>query len=402
MKTKRIVSFRQAARFEMRGVAFILFLCALLSLSACSQKEPRPSIPLITSEPPTTARPTEPPDAKLDKMISDMTLEEKVGQMFFARCPDTNAEEAVSQYHIGGYVLFGQDFFNKTKEEVVGNIQSYQQAADIPLLIGVDEEGGDVVRVSDNMYFSDTPFASPKNNYLSGGWDAVQTTETAKAEMLTSIGVNVNLAPVCDVVSDPNAFMYSRSFSDKTDEVSEFVTKVVSIASEHHLGSVLKHFPGYGNNVDTHTGIAVDERELGDLQTNDLPPFQKGIDAGADCVMVSHNIVNCWDSKTPASLSPTVHQYLRKDMKFDGVIITDYLVMEAITQYTGSDTSAVAAAKCGNDMLCCSDLETQYPAVLSAVQNGDIPEKQVDESVKRILKWKQKLGLISEKTSDRP
>ena len=400
MKTKRIVSFRQAARFEMRGVAFILFLCALLSLSACSQKEPRPSIPLITSEPPTTARPTEPPDAKLDKMISDMTLEEKVGQMFFARCPDTNAAEAVSQYHIGGYVLFGQDFFNKTKEEVVGNIQSYQQAADIPLLIGVDEEGGDVVRVSDNMYFSDTPFASPKNNYLSGGWDAVQTTETAKAEMLTSIGVNVNLAPVCDVVSDPNAFMYSRSFSDKTDEVSEFVTKVVSIASEHHLGSVLKHFPGYGNNVDTHTGIAVDERELGDIQTNDLPPFQKGIDAGADCVMVSHNIVNCWDSKTPASLSPTVHKYLRKDMKFDGVIITDDLVMEAITQYTGSDTSAVAAAKCGNDMLCCSDLETQYPAVLSAVQNGDIPEKQVDESVKRILKWKQKLGLISEKTSD--
>ena len=400
MKTKRIVSFRQAARFEMRGVAFILFLCALLSLSACSQKEPRPSIPLITSEPPTTARPTEPPDAKLDKMISDMTLEEKVGQMFFARCPDTNAAEAVSQYHIGGYVLFGQDFFNKTKEEVVGNIQSYQQAADIPLLIGVDEEGGDVVRVSDNMYFSDTPFASPKNNYLSGGWDAVQTTETAKAEMLTSIGVNVNLAPVCDVVSDPNAFMYSRSFSDKTDEVSEFVTKVVSIASEHHLGSVLKHFPGYGNNVDTHTGIAVDERELGDIQTNDLPPFQKGIDAGADCVMVSHNIVNCWDSKTPASLSPTVHKYLRKDMKFDGVIITDDLVMEAITQYTGSDTSAVAAAKCGNDRLCCSDLETQYPAVLSAVQNGDIPEKQVDESVKRILKWKQKLGLISEKTSD--
>lgn len=387
MKSKRIISA-------------LLCLGMALSFCACSQKEPRPSIPLITSAPATTAPATKPQEDPIEKLITDMTLEEKVGQMFFARCPDTNAVESVSQYHIGGYVLFGQDFLNKTKEEVVGNIKSYQEAAAIPLLIGVDEEGGDVVRVSDNMYFSDAPFASPKNTYLNGGWDAVQTTETTKAQLLTSIGVNVNLAPVCDVVSDPNAFMYSRSFSDNKDEVSTYVTKVLSIASQNHLGSVLKHFPGYGNNVDTHTGVAIDERPLSELQTNDLPPFQTGIDAGADCVMVSHNIVNCWDKKTPASLSKAAHRYLRENMKFNGVIITDDLVMEAITQYTGADTSAVAAAKCGNDMLCCSDLGTQYPALLKAVKNGEIPEKQINDSVRRILQWKKNLGLIATKTTD--
>ena len=335
-------------------------------------------------------------DAKkiIQTVVHNMTLEEKVGQLFFARCPDVNAVESVSQYHLGGYVLFGQDFFNKTKEEIVSTIKSYQDASKIPMLIGTDEEGGDVVRVSDNMYLSDTPFDSPKNVYLNGGWEAIETTETKKVQLLKSLGVNVNLAPVCDVVSDPNAFMYSRSFSDNVSDVNTFVTKAVTIAGNNHVGSVLKHFPGYGNNTDTHTGVAVDERELSELEKTDLQPFKTGIEKGADCILVSHNIVNCMDNKYPASLSAAVHKYIRETMKFDGVVITDDLVMEAITQYTGSDSSAVFAVKNGNDMLCCSDLDTQYNAVLKAVKNSEITEEQIDKSVKRILLWKQKLGLI--------
>ena len=330
----------------------------------------------------------------VEDLLKQMTLEEKVGQLFFARCPDVNAVESVSQYHLGGYVLFGQDFFNKTKEDIVSTIKSYQDASKIPMLIGTDEEGGDVVRVSDNMYLSDTPFDSPKNVYLNGGWEAIETTETKKVQLLKSLGVNVNLAPVCDVVSDPNAFMYSRSFSDNVSDVNTFVTKAVTIAGNNHVGSVLKHFPGYGNNTDTHTGVAVDERELSELEKTDLQPFKTGIEKGADCILVSHNIVNCMDNKYPASLSAAVHKYIRETMKFDGVVITDDLVMEAITQYTGSDSSAVFAVKNGNDMLCCSDLDTQYNAVLKAVKNSEITEEQIDKSVKRILLWKQKLGLI--------
>ena len=375
-------------------LSLVVTVCVVITLCACSQHEKRESIPLITEATTTVAPTTVPPVDKVKEIMKGMTIEEKVGQLFFARCPDVNAVESVSQYHLGGYVLFGQDFFNKTKEEIVSTIKSYQDASKIPMLIGTDEEGGNVVRVSDNMYLSDTPFDSPKNVYLNGGWEAIETTETKKVQLLKSLGVNVNLAPVCDVVSDPNAFMYSRSFSDNVSDVNTFVTKAVTIAGNNHVGSVLKHFPGYGNNTDTHTGVAVDERELSELEKTDLQPFKTGIEKGADCILVSHNIVNCMDNKYPASLSAAVHKYIRETMKFDGVVITDDLVMEAITQYTGSDSSAVFAVKNGNDMLCCSDLDTQYNAVLKAVKNSEITEEQIDKSVKRILLWKQKLGLI--------
>ncbi len=375
-------------------LSLVVTVCVVITLCACSHHEKRESIPLITEATTTVAPTTVPPVDKVKEIMKGMTIEEKVGQLFFARCPDVNAVESVSQYHLGGYVLFGQDFFNKTKEDIVSTIKSYQDASKIPMLIGTDEEGGDVVRVSDNMYLSDTPFDSPKNVYLNGGWKAIETTETKKVQLLKSLGVNVNLAPVCDVVSDPNAFMYSRSFSDNVSDVNTFVTKAVTIAGNNHVGSVLKHFPGYGNNTDTHTGVAVDERELSELEKTDLQPFKTGIEKGADCILVSHNIVNCMDNKYPASLSAAVHKYIRETMKFDGVVITDDLVMEAITQYTGSDSSAVFAVKNGNDMLCCSDLDTQYNAVLKAVKNSEITEEQIDKSVKRILLWKQKLGLI--------
>lgn len=378
-------------------LSVVITACTIASLCACSTHEKRSSIPpLITTEVTTAAPTTVPQTDTVDSILESMSVEEKVGQMFFARCPDYNAVECVSQYHVGGYVLFGQDFFNKTKDDVVSTIQSYQDAAKIPLLIGVDEEGGDVVRVSDNMYLSDAAFDSPKNVYLNGGWDAVENTEITKVQLLKSLGINVNFAPVCDITSDPSAFMYSRSFSDNVADVNTFVSKAVTIAKNNHVGSVLKHFPGYGNNVDTHTGIATDERELSELEKNDLQPFKTGIGKGADCVMVSHNIVNCMDSEYPASLSEKVHKYLRDTMKYDGVVITDDLAMDAITQYTGTDSSAVAAAKCGNDMLCVSDLATQYNEVLTAVQNSKITEDQLNASVKRILLWKQSLGLLKD------
>ena len=110
--------------------------------------------------------------------------------------------------------------------------------------------------------------------------------------------------------------------------------------------------------------------------------------------MVSHNIMECVDDERPASLSDKVHQILRRALNFTGVIMTDDLVMEAITDYTGAQTAAVAAVQAGNDLLCCSDLENQYPAVLTAVENQEIPMEQLDQSVRRVLTWKQSLGLL--------
>lgn len=376
----------------------LLALCMVFLMSACSNSNSQPEQSQTTEQ--TTVQPTtmseeEINDQKLDKFISNMTLEEKVGQMFYVRCPDEDAVKQVSEYNIGGYILFGRDFDGKTKDEVINDIQSYQDEADIPLLIGVDEEGGTVVRVSSNPNLRETPFLSPKDTYSNGGWDAIEQDANDKADLLLSLGINVNMAPVCDMTSDEYGFMYDRSFSSDVDMEDRYVRTVVETSKAKKLGTVLKHFPGYGNNSDTHTGIAYDDREYSEFENTDFKPFYQGIESGADCILVSHNIVNCMDSEYPASLSQKVHNILRNDFKFDGVIMTDDLIMDAITEFTGDEAAAVTAAKCGNDLLCCSSVETQYPAVLEAVQNGEIPESQVDASVKRILKWKQNLGIFN-------
>ena len=160
--------------------------------------------------------------------------------------------------------------------------------------------------------------------------------------------------------------------------------------SEEHMGSVLKHFPGYGNNSDTHTGVAYDERPYETFVNSDFLPFQAGIDAGADMVLVSHNVVSCMDDQVPASISLPVHNILRNELGFDGVIITDDLVMEGVRQFAGDAEIAVRAVQAGNDMLCCTDFEVQV------VETGEITEERLNESVLRILKMKIKLGIIAD------
>lgn len=369
-----------------------------------SQSESSETVQQQTSDAPTTqeqstAHTTTVPEndiSYIDELISKMSVEEKVGQMFIVRCPEFSAAETVVEYQLGGYILFGRDFESKTSEEIVRDIHSYQQVADIPMLIGTDEEGGTVVRVSCNPNLRDSEFLSPSDTFANGGWSAIEEDAREKADLLLSLGVNVNMAPDCDITSDPNAFMYYRSFSPNVDNECRFVSTVVSISKDKKLGTVLKHFPGYGNNEDTHTGIAYDNRDYTDFENIDFKPFREGIEAGADCILVAHNIVSCMDGEYPASLSENVHRIIRGELNFDGVIMTDDLSMEAITDYTGGAEAAVIAAKCGNDMLCCTDVETQYPAVLTAVKNGEIPIEQINESVRRILIWKNNLGLFDE------
>ena len=345
------------------------------------------------SEPVEAADPVE---QRAEEILAGMTLEEKVGQMFIARCPEADAASKVTQYHLGGYILFARDFSGKTKEEVTGNIQSYQNAAEIPLLIGVDEEGGTVNRVSKNENLRQTPFSSPQELYAQGGWDLIRSDTQEKCQLLQSLGINLNFAPVCDVSQDSQDFIYARSFGQDAKQTAVYVQTVVQVMNEEHMGSVLKHFPGYGNNSDTHTGIAYDDRPYETFVNSDFLPFQAGIDAGADMVLVAHNVVSCMDDQVPASISLPVHNILRNELGFDGVIITDDLVMEGVRQFAGDAEIAVLAVQAGNDMLCCTDFEVQVPAVIQAVENGEITEERLNESVLRILKMKIKLGIIAD------
>ena len=328
------------------------------------------------------------------QILTTLSLEEKVGQMFIVRCPQIEGAKVASDYHLGGYILFSEDFKKKTKGEVTADIQSYQEASRLHMLIGVDEEGGTVNRISKYEVFRTAPFRSSQELYAEGGWDLIVHDTQEKAELLKSLGINTNFAPVCDVSMDESDYIHARSFGKDAENTAQYVEKVVQTMGANQLGSVLKHFPGYGNNVDTHTGTAYDERSYESFEQNDFLPFKAGINAGADAVLVSHNIVASMDAENPASLSAKVHEILRKDLGFQGVILTDDLYMDAIRTFSGEKAAAVLAIQSGADLVCCSDFKDQIPAALEAAQNGSIPIERIDEAVLRILCWKLRLGII--------
>ena len=329
----------------------------------------------------------------IEKVLASMTLEQKVGQMFVVRRPqdDTLAMQAVTDYCIGGFTLYAVDFANRTPDDVRALLKSYQDVSPVPMFIAVDCEGGTVVRASKYPAFRAQPYLSPRELMAQGGMDATYADACEKSDFLLDLGVNFNYAPVCDMSGNPDGFIFKRTASHDPGVTAAYIESVVRGMQEHGMIGSLKHFPGYGDNVDTHTSIAHDDRDLETFLSCDLAPFRAGIAAGAPVVMVAHTIVSCMDAEIPASLSPAVHKLLREEMGFEGLIITDSLDMNAITLYTGDRASAVQAVLCGNDLLCCSSYEKQYPAVLQAVRDGTIPEEMIDNAVRRILTLKAKI-----------
>jgi beta-N-acetylhexosaminidase len=318
-------------------------------------------------------------------LLEKMTIEEKIGQLFLARCPEDENLSLYLSMNPGGFIMFGRDFTDKTKEQVINNINYYQENSDIPMIIGVDEEGGTVVRVSSNPDLAGERFKSPQELYNAGGFEEIIIDTTEKSKLLKSLGINLNLNPVADVSTNAEDFIFNRSFGRSAEETAEYVKIVVETAKKNNISSTLKHFPGYGNNVDTHTGSAYDERPYEEFLRSDFIPFKSGIDAGAESILVSHNIVKSLDAENPASLSKKVIDILRNNMEFTGIIMTDDLSMGAVSETASPEVMAVLA---GNDMLIVSDLEKSYNELLSAVLQGVISEDRIDESVLRILKWK--------------
>lgn len=392
-----------------RFLAAVIAALTLFSLSGCAKVE-CPTEPVTPGQGEEPAAPMEPEltpeeiaeqerlaaekarEERLQGLLNSMTLEEKVGQLFFVRCPETNAVEDISTYHLGGYLLFGRDYKNGeawlTKEQFTEKIQSYQDAAEIPLFIGSDEEGGTVTRASRNPNLFSEAFQSPQTLYSTGGMEALAQDALDKSQSLLDLGINVNFAPVCDVSTDPKDFIYDRTLGQDANMTADYVRLVVPAMTEGGTLPVLKHFPGYGNNADTHTGIAVDERPMETFETSDLLPFKAGIEAGAPFVLVSHNIVNCMDPELPASLSPAVHKILREECGFDGIAITDDLAMDAVKAYAKEGAVAVMALQAGNDMVITTDYRTQIPAVIAAVQEGTLAESVIDSACLRVLKCK--------------
>ncbi len=338
--------------------------------------------------------------ARAEAILADMTTEEKVGQLLLLECDDFTKEEfteILSRCKAGGVVLYGGDVIDKTPEEVKALVADYQNASDGKMLIGIDEEGGTVVRLSSQPQLRSTAFRSPQELYNLGGLDLIKADTINKCSFLRGYGVNLNFAPVADVTTSSDGYMYKRAFGGNAKETGEYVTAVVSSMNESGVASSMKHFPGYGNSTaDTHEGLDHNTKTLEDLMANDFVPFREGIKAGADSIMMTHTVIEAVDDKNPASLSVSCTDLVREELGFEGVIVSDALDMGAIKEFCGDTEPSVLAVLGGCDLLCTpDDPVAAYNNLLAAVENGTITEKRLDESVKRILVMKIEMGLYS-------
>lgn len=372
--------------------------------------EPPETIPPET-EPP-TQQPTEPElsDEKIaaQTLLETMTLEEKVWQLIVTT-PDALANvygadmagdmtrAALEQYPVGGVVYFGQNIISETQiREMIAGTQSFSR---IPLLIGVDEEGGRVSRLSG---VGATTAFDPMAVYgAAGDENAVREIGRTLAGELSSAGFNLNFAPVADVVTNPNnTEIGDRSFSDDPAVAAEMVAAMVEGLQESGTISCLKHFPGHGSTeADSHEGRSVTERTLEELRGTELVSFAAGIDAGAEMVMISHmSAPNVTGGDMPCDLSAAVvTELLRGELGFTGVVITDSHEMGAITQYYTPGEAAVLALQAGCDIvLMPNDLEGAVQTILDAVEDGALTEERIEESVLRILTLKYRYEIITE------
>lgn len=329
-----------------------------------------------------------------ENLLKTMTLEEKVGQIFLVRFPESGVINEIKNYTPGGYILFGRDFENETKQSILKEITDCQNASKIKMIFGVDEEGGTVVRVSAYKAFRSSKFKSPQDLWKEGQLPAILKDSNEKSTLLKSIGLNMNLTPVADVPTKTSSFIYKRSYGRGAEKTAIYVSELIKTMNSDNMISAMKHFPGYGDNVDTHTGISIDNRPYTTFENSDFLPFKSGIEADGPTILVSHNIVNSMDSKLPASLSKNVHDILRNELGFTGIIMTDDLAMDAVKSYVENGEAAVQAVLAGNDMIISSDFERQRNEVLKAVQQGKISEDLINTAVKRILACKYAYGII--------
>ena len=335
-------------------------------------------------------------EERADEILASMSMEEKIGQLLLARATE-NISEDTDKYHLGGITFYATDFAESNPSAFKTYTQQLSARTGVKPFFAVDEEGGTVVRVSKSKEFRDCAFRSPQDIFNKSGLEGLEEDTAEKAQLLTSIGLNLNLAPVADISDDKNSYIYDRTLGQNVEDSADGVEVIVRTAAENGIASCLKHFPGYGDNTDTHTDQAVDDRLLTDFYNRDFVVFSAGIQAAdgkLPAVMIGHTIYSSIDEGTPASLSKVIHGVLRNKLGFDGVAITDDLGMDAIKEYAGRKSVYVMAVQADNDLLCVSDHRTAYAELAEAYNSGELTKKEIDKHVRRILIMKLQYGII--------
>ncbi len=345
-----------------------------------------------------------------EDITKDMSLEAKIGQLFMVSLytldeGDTKNQKnitsemkkTIKQYPVGGIVLFSKNMTDADQTKEL--IDHLQDASDIPLFVSVDEEGGSVARVSSNKEMGVTHYPTAKEIGETYDEDQIEEMGKTQSSQLKKLGFNMNLAPVADVLTnESNTEVGDRSFGSDAGDVSDIISTLVKSMQKQQISAVLKHFPGSGDTWgNTHMGSAEAEQTIQTLRKIDFKPFEAGIDADADAVMVSHLMLsNVTDEKEPSTLSKrVVTDILRNELDFNGVVMTDAMNMKAITDNYSAGEAAVKALQAGVDVILMPEnLSEAYQAVLKAVDDGDIKESRIDKSVERIIYTKLKRGVI--------
>lgn len=331
-------------------------------------------------------------DEKVDKIVASMTKTEKIGQMVMIGIQGTKVDDnslyMLHQFHMGGVILFDRNMENPQQVRQLTKDLQAQANEKVPLFIGVDEEGGDVVRMADKL------IPPPSQQEIGQTGDVQQATQWAvkTAKSLKDMGINVNFAPVADVGSND-----TRSYSSDVNTVLNFVKAATEGYQQENMIYSLKHFPGIGKGqVDSHVeGSNIDaSKEI--LMAEDILPFKTIIDENKPedyFILVSHLNYPALDEQYPASLSSKIMtDLLRNELGYKGIIITDDMEMGAVANHNDFKTVGVRAVQAGADIvLVCHEYQHEqdvYLGLLEAVDNGQISQQRIDESVKRIVKAK--------------
>ena len=349
-------------------------------------------------------------DNDIEEMLGDMTLEEKVCQLFMVT-PEaltgvgtvtqagTATQEAVNAYPVGGVIYFSQNLQDPDQTRtMLENTQRYaMERTGIPIFLSVDEEGGQVARVGSNPAFGVEKIGNMSDVGSRGDTQEAYEIGSTIGTYLSDLGFNMDAAPDTDVLTNPeNQVVKYRSFGSDPELVARMAAAELKGLNDQGIIGMYKHFPGHGGTTaDSHEGYAYVDDTLEELKSGAFIPFQDGIDNGIQVIMVSHiSCPNVTGDNTPATLSEMmITDILRGEMGFDGMVITDALNMGAITAQYSSSEAAVAALNAGADMLLMpEDFQSAYKGVLSAVESGTVSEERIDESVRRILEVKVSLG----------
>lgn len=342
---------------------------------------------------------------KVDSLLGQMTLDQKIGQILMFGWQGENDEENITvswharllleEFHVGAVVLLGRNV--GTPDRTARTMNELQDRSDIPLFIIADQEGGMVARFK-------SPFVVfPSNMALgaTGDPELAYRAARATAEQLLAVGVNFDFAPCVDVNNNPlNPIIGTRSYGDNPDVVARFTRRAIDGFRDGGVATSAKHFPGHGDTaVDSHLALPSVDFDRQRMNSVELPPFKAAMDAGVDSIMTTHILFTAVDPELPATLSERIIKgLLREEMGYAGLVITDDLEMKGVAAKWGTANSALMCLKAGVDCpLICHTLEEQRAAVAlikQAIRDGDITEERIEQSARRMLELKERRGIL--------